>query len=35
VDTSFLIGTLTAAIQEQQELIKQLQADVAALKGTA
>jgi hypothetical protein len=35
VDTSFLIGTLTAAIQEQQELIKQLQADVAALKGKA
>ena len=35
VDTSFLVATLTAAIQEQQELIKQLQADVAALKGVA
>ena len=33
VDTSFLVATLTAAIQEQQELIKQLQADVAKLKG--
>jgi Chaperone of endosialidase len=33
IDTSFLIATLTAAIQEQQALITQLQADVAALKG--
>ena len=33
IDTSFLVATLTKAIQEQQELIKQLQADVAALKG--
>lgn len=35
VDTSFLVATLTAAIQEQQTLIQQLQADVAALKGTS
>jgi len=35
VDTSFLVATLTAAIQEQQALITQLQADVAALKGVA
>ena len=34
IDTSFLVATLTAAIQEQQALIQQLQADVAALKGT-
>jgi hypothetical protein len=33
VDVSFLVATLTAAIQEQQALITQLQADVAALKG--
>ena len=33
IDTSFLVATLTAAIKEQQELITQLQADVAALKG--
>ena len=32
VDTSFLIATLTAAIQEQQTMIAQLQSDVAALK---
>jgi hypothetical protein len=32
VDTSYLVATLTAAIQEQQVLITQLQADVAALK---
>jgi hypothetical protein len=32
VDTSFLVATLTAAIQEQQALITQLQADVAELK---
>ena len=33
IDTSFLVATLTAAIKEQQALITQLQADVAALKG--
>ena len=33
IDTSFLVATLTAAIQEQQALITQLQADVATLKG--
>ena len=33
VDTSFLVATLTAAIQEAHALIIQLQADVAALKG--
>jgi hypothetical protein len=32
VDTSFLVATLTAAIQEQQALITQLQAEVAELK---
>jgi len=32
VDTSFLVATLAAAIQEQQALITQLQADVVALK---
>ncbi len=32
IDTSFLVATLVAAIQEQQTLIAQLQADVAALK---
>ena len=32
IDTSVLVATLTAAIQEQQALITQLQADVAALK---
>lgn len=32
VDASFLIATLTSAIQEQQTLIIQLQADVAELK---
>jgi hypothetical protein len=32
IDTSFLVATLTAAIQEQQTLIVQLQADVAELK---
>ena len=35
IDTSFLVATLTAAIQEQQAIITQLQADVEALKGTA
>ncbi len=34
IDTSFLVATLTAAIQEQQVMIEQLKADVAALKGT-
>jgi hypothetical protein len=34
VDTSFLVATLVAAIQEQQALITQLQADVSALKGS-
>ena len=33
IDTSYLVATLTAAIQEQQAIITQLQADVAALKG--
>jgi hypothetical protein len=33
IDVSFLVATLTAAIQEQQSIIEQLQADVAALKG--
>ena len=32
IDTSFLVATLTAAIQEQQAIIEQLKADVAALK---
>ena len=32
IDTSFLVATLTAAIQEQQAIITALQADVAALK---
>lgn len=35
IDTSFLVATLTAAIQEQQAMITALQADVAALKGKA
>jgi hypothetical protein len=35
IDTSVLVATLTAAIQEQQALIAALQADVAALKGQA
>ena len=34
IDTSFLVATLTAALQEQQIMIEQLKADVAALKGT-
>ncbi len=33
IDTSFLVATLTAAIQEQQAIIDSLKADVAALKG--
>ena len=32
IDTSFLVATLTAAIQEQQELIKSLTARIAALE---
>jgi hypothetical protein len=32
IDTSFLVATLTAAIQEQQAIIEQLKADVEALK---
>ena len=32
IDTSFLVATLTAAIQEQQAIITQLQADVASLQ---
>ena len=32
IDTSFLVATLTAAIQEQQAMIKELQAKVAALE---
>jgi hypothetical protein len=32
IDTSYLVATLTAAIQEQQAIITQLQADVAALQ---
>ena len=35
IDTSFLVATLTAAIQEQQAMITALQADVQALKGVA
>jgi hypothetical protein len=35
VDSSFLVATLVSAIQEQQTLITQLQADVATLKGAA
>jgi hypothetical protein len=33
IDTSFLVAALAAAIQEQQAMIEQLKADVAALKG--
>jgi hypothetical protein len=35
IDTSFLVATLTAAIQEQQAIIEQLKADVQALKEAA
>jgi hypothetical protein len=35
IDTSFLVATLTAAIQEQQVIIEQLRADVETLKGQA
>ena len=34
IDTSFLVATLTAAIQEQQTLITSLTARIAALEGT-
>lgn len=34
IDTSFLVATLTAAIQEQQAIIEQLKADVEMLKGS-
>ena len=33
IDTSFLVATLTAAIQEQQTMIQELKAEIAALKG--
>ena len=33
VDTSFLVATLVKAVQEQQQMIQALQADIAALKG--
>jgi len=33
IDTSFLVATLTSAIQEQQAMIEELKAEVAALKG--
>ena len=32
IDTSFLVATLTAAIQEQQAMIDELKAKVAALE---
>jgi hypothetical protein len=35
VDASFVVATLTAAIQEQQQMIETLQAEVALLKGAA
>ena len=35
IDTSFLVATLTAAIQEQQAQIEELKAEVQALKGVA
>lgn len=35
IDTSFLVATLTAAIQEQQAMIDELKAKVAALEGAA
>jgi hypothetical protein len=34
IDTSFLVATLTAAMQEQQALITSLTARIAALEGT-
>jgi hypothetical protein len=33
VDTSFLVATLVKGMQEQQQMIQALQADIAALKG--
>jgi hypothetical protein len=33
VDTSFLVATLVKAVQEQQQMIQALQADIAVLKG--
>jgi hypothetical protein len=35
IDTSFLVATLTAAIQEQQAMIEELKAKVTALEGGA
>lgn len=35
IDTSFLVATLTAAIKEQQQMIEELKAEVAALKGAS
>ena len=35
IDTSFLVATLTAAIQEQQAMIDEMKAEIAALKGNA
>jgi hypothetical protein len=35
IDTSFLVATLTAAIQEQQQMIEELKAEVAAVKGAS
>jgi hypothetical protein len=35
IDTSFLVATLTAAIQEQQAMIDEMKAEIAALKGAA
>jgi hypothetical protein len=35
IDTSFLVATLTSAIQEQQSLITSLTARIAALEGAA
>jgi hypothetical protein len=35
IDTSFLVATLTAALQEQQAMIDEMKAEIAALKGAA
>ena len=35
IDTSFLVATLTAAIQEQQAMIEEMKAEIEALKGSA
>ena len=35
IDTSFLVATLTAAIQEQQAMIDEMKAEIADLKGEA